>query len=343
MKKLKPLFIVLAVGIVLAAGILLGYFSRERIEDYPPGTLGNTAGNINNGGYFCESDGVVYFANFYDNGTLYRMNADETEFVKLNNQTVRYLNVTGEHLYYYQADNRNGSDLGSVIKSTGLYRCSTTGKNLTCLQRGTIDTLLVNGNSVYFVYYNEANRFGLYRIATSGGEATQITDYLANPACGNGADIYFHGVTEDHNLYRLDTADDSITRIWDGSLWNPVYADGYVYFMDLSRHYALSRLNLATGEAEPLTSERTDFFNVCADYIFYQTSDTDTPALKRINKDGTGETVLAEGVYHNLCVTSQYLYFTAYGADTPMYHCPIYSDNVQEFTAARDAVSRAEN
>ncbi len=340
MKKIRSVLIVIIVILVVAGGILLDYLSTERIEDNPPGTLGNTAGNLNNGGCFCELDGIVYFSNFYDNGTLYRMNADESDIVKLNNQTVRYLNAAGRHLYYFQADNRNGNDLGSVIKSTGLYRCATNGKNVECLKRGTMDTLLVNGNSIYYQYYNDAKEFTMYRISTSGTEDTQVTDYIANPACANGSSIYFHGTENDHNLYRLDTeAGDNITRIWSGQLWNPAYSDGYIYYMDLSRHYALSRLNLSTGEAEALTSERTDFFNVSADYVFYQTTDTDSPALKRINKDGSGETILAEGYYHNISVTSQYLYFTAFGDDTRMYHCPLYSDYPEEFTSAAGAVS----
>lgn len=38
-----------------------------------PETVGNTAGNLNNSGYFCEYDGTVYFANAYDSNTLYSM------------------------------------------------------------------------------------------------------------------------------------------------------------------------------------------------------------------------------------------------------------------------------
>ena len=34
-------------------------------------TVGNTAGNLNNNGYFCEYDGRVYFANAYDGYSLY--------------------------------------------------------------------------------------------------------------------------------------------------------------------------------------------------------------------------------------------------------------------------------
>ena len=37
---------------------------------------GNTAGNLYNEGYFCEKDGIVYFANPADNYCLYSMNPD---------------------------------------------------------------------------------------------------------------------------------------------------------------------------------------------------------------------------------------------------------------------------
>ena len=54
----------------------------------PPGTVGNTAGNLYNSGLFCEYDGTVYFSNAADNGALYSMNVDETEVKKLN--TLKY-------------------------------------------------------------------------------------------------------------------------------------------------------------------------------------------------------------------------------------------------------------
>lgn len=338
MKKLRPVLVVLIIILILGLVMAPKYLLKERIETYPADTVGNTAGNLNNGGYFCEADGVVYFANFYDNGTLYCMSPDESGIRKLNNQTIRFLNAAGSHLYYFQADNRNGSDLGSVLKSTGLYRSTTEGKNLTCLKRGTIDTLLLVGNSIYFQYYEDTKVFTMHRIGTSGQDDMQVTDYIANPACAYGTNIYFHGTTDDHNLYRLDTTTNEIDRIFGGSLWNPMYSDGWIYYMDLSQHYALSRLELNSGTVETLTTDRVEFFNVSDDYVFYQTVDSETPALKRINKDGSGMVTLAEGVYHNLCLTSRYLYFSEYGDDTTMYHCAVGSDYPEEFQAALDAV-----
>ncbi len=339
MKKLRPVLVILIIVLILGLLMAPKYLLKERIETYPEDTVGNTAGNINNGGYFCESDGVVYFANFYDNGTLYRMNPDESGIEKLNNQSIKFLNAAGSHLYYFLADNRNGSDLGSVLKSTGLYRSTTSGKHMTCLKRGTLDTMLLVGNSIFYLYYEDTKEFTMRRINTLGQDDQLVTDYIANPACANGTNIYFHGTQDDHNLYRLDTLTNNISRIWDGSLWNPAYSDGWLYYMDLSRHYALSRLNLSTGASETLTTDRVEFFNVSADYVFYQTVDSETPALKRINKDGSGMVTLAEGVYRNLCLTSQFLYFRAYGDDTTMYHCALGSDYPQEFNAAIDAVS----
>ena len=337
MKKLRSILPLLIIVLILVFLLASRYLMKEHIETYPDDTVGNTAGNLNNGGYFCESDGVVYFANFYDNGTLYCMSPDESGIKKLNNQTIRFLNAAGRHLYFFQADSRNGSDLGSVLNSTGIYRSNTSGKNLTCLKRGTMDTLLLVGNSIFYQYYEDTKEFTMHRIDTLGQNDTLITDYIANPACANGTNIYFHGTKNDHNLYRLDTLTNEITRIWDGSLWNPMYSDGWLYYMDLSQHYALSRLDLSTGVTETLTTERVEFFNVSADYVFYQTVDSDAPALKRINLDGSGMVTLAEGVYHNLCLTSRYLYFSAYGDDTTMYHCALGSDYPEEFRAAYDA------
>ena len=66
--------------------------------------MGNTAGNVNNGGYFCEYDGVVYFSNPYDGGSLYSMSPDETNLKKLISAKVSNINAGGRYLFYYQAE-----------------------------------------------------------------------------------------------------------------------------------------------------------------------------------------------------------------------------------------------
>lgn len=62
MKKIwKWLLFVLV--ILLAAGCVFLYRYINRIRYNDGYVNGNTAGNLYNEGYFCEKDGIVYFAN----------------------------------------------------------------------------------------------------------------------------------------------------------------------------------------------------------------------------------------------------------------------------------------
>ena len=72
--------ILIIAGIFILIGALFtAVYIGGKIPMNDAGTTGNTAGNLNNGGLFCESDGKVYFANAYDGGALYCMNPNETE------------------------------------------------------------------------------------------------------------------------------------------------------------------------------------------------------------------------------------------------------------------------
>ena len=77
--KAKNILIVSITGVIIIALFVI-FFLTSKVtmnEDY---VSGNSAGNLNNGGFFCESNGRVYFANAYDNNTLYSMNADGPDF-----------------------------------------------------------------------------------------------------------------------------------------------------------------------------------------------------------------------------------------------------------------------
>ena len=84
MKKSKPLivFSILLLVIVLLLAIYILF--TQRVSKNPAGTVGNTAGNLNNGGFFCEYNGTVYFSCSADGGSLFSMDADEQNVKRLN-------------------------------------------------------------------------------------------------------------------------------------------------------------------------------------------------------------------------------------------------------------------
>ena len=96
-KKAKNLLIIFVTFIFLIALMFLTILPN-RIPLTNDDTVGNTPGNLNNGGYFCESDGRVYFANAYDDYALYSMKADESDLKKINDGSFSCLNAGGGYL-----------------------------------------------------------------------------------------------------------------------------------------------------------------------------------------------------------------------------------------------------
>lgn len=335
-KKKNTLILVITLVIVLLLFIVMLLSGKIPMNDEY--TTGNTAGNLNNGGYFCESEGKVYFANAYDGNALYSMNPDETELTKLSSNSVSYINAGGKYLYYYMQSNSGGEGLGYMMRTYGIFRCKKSGSQSTCLSRSAATSMQLCGNYLYFT--NASNDpTTLSKIKIDKSEEADITDYAANPACFVNGSIYFNGTKDDHALYKLDTATDQITTLWQGNLWNPIVENGYVYCMDVENNYQLCRYSLSEDVIEILTKERIDFFNVYDNMIYYQTCSETEPALKRMVIDGSNQEIVAEGVYQNINVTSQYVYFNEFDTPTPVYKTSTYgSVNVTTFDAAQAAV-----
>lgn len=338
MKKLKTCLIFLIPILVLAVLTVLSTLSK-RIPKNPMDTVGNTAGNLNNNGLFCEDEGRVYFANAYDGNTLYAMNPDETQIEKLSDAQVCYLNAAGNYLYYYQNASSASDHYSSLFRITGIYRAKKNGKDSSCLGRIQAASLLLSGNTLFYQSFSSKESGPvLCRIETDKTNKLELSGVFARPTAAGNGQIYFSGTQSDHFLYALDVNSNSISTLYEGDVYAPVISGDYVYYMDISANYRLCRYNLTTQTAEVLTQDRLDFFNVAGDMIYYQKSDSAEPALKRIRIDGTEEEVVVPGIYQNINTTSEYVYFNAYDAPTPVYHTPVYgSVSVSVFTAPEAA------
>lgn len=320
--KAKVTVFVVLITIILI-GVWIVNYLINRVPDNPAGTIGNTAGNLNNGGYFCESDGVVYFANAYDGGTLYCMNADETSIKKLNRSEVSGLNAAGNYLYYYQKNSSSYPDFSFLIRTYGLYRCKKNGRRLYCLDKSDCGTVSLIDNTVYYTKpVDGAKTLQLFSTGTDKKNPKLVADYLMNPANVSGGIIYYNGTEENHHLLSYDTATGQENIVKEYDMWNPTLHGQSVYFIDLEGDFYLSRYDMVDGSITVLTTDKVESFNLSSQYIYYQTFDTETPALWRMGLDGSSPELVAEGTYSDISVTSQYVYFHSYAADVPMYHTP---------------------
>lgn len=318
MKKIRNIILIVIPILALLLFLLVSWL-LERTPKNPAGTVGNRAGNLMNNGLFCEQDGVVYFSNPYDYDSLYSMTPEETNFKKISTVGVSSINAGGNYLYYYQKHSGNGSGLGYIRNTVGMYRIKKNGKSALCLKRDPVGILTLIDNSIY--YQHHINQTGIYldRISIDKSSEETLFSQMLSPASVSGGKIYYHGVDTDHYLYAYDTATKTSTLLWDHNLWNPIVEGDSVYFMDLESNYELHRYNLYSGEHEVLTTDRIDTFNVYGDMIYYQVSSNE-PALMRMRVDGSEKEVVSYGIFNNLNITSQYVYFTEYNKPAPVYH-----------------------
>lgn len=301
-----------------------------RIAMNPAGTIGNTAGNLNNSGLFCEYDGTVYFSNSNEGGSLYAMDADESNVRRLNTLKVCNILAGGKYLYYFQTGSvSSASSFGQLQGIKSFDRCKLNGSDSTSLTGDVVVTGQLVDNYLYLLISKKAGP-SFYKLKIDKSEKVDLADYIINPACASNGVIYYNGTQDDHYLYALNTADDVISEVWRGNLWYPVLDGDYVYYLDVANHYRLCRYSMSQDVIQVLTEDQVDCFNVGSGYIYYQKNGADAQ-LKRMYTDGSNVQVIAEGNYTNINMTSQYVYFQEFGNDTTMYHTAIGSNIFSPF------------
>ncbi len=335
----KKNILIFVITVIVFAALMLIAVLIARVPLNDEDTVGNTPGNLNNGGYFCEADGRVYFANAYDEYALYSMDSNESNIKKLNDGAYSCLNVGGDYLYYSMLGKSDGYDLGFIGTTYGIYRSNLKGRKVTGLDRCHIVNMQLCGNYIYYEKYDNKEAVSLEKIKINKKDRQTVAPKaIINPNCYVNGTIYYNGDDKDHYLYALDTATDTSRVVWEGDLWNPVVQDGYVYYMDVGNDYCLCRYSLYDNVVEVLTKDRIDTFNVYDNYIYYQVSSPTSPALKRMLTDGSSPETVKEGVFQNINITSQYVYFNAFNEPTPVYKTSTFGAvNVTSFDAAMQA------
>ncbi len=284
---------------------------------------GNSSGNLYGGGLFCERNGVVYFSNPSDGGSLYVMNPDESEVKKIAGTSVRSINADSRRIYYTLSGKSSGSGLGYMRKATGLFSVKKSGGDSICYTQDAVGSATLIGSRIYYQHYEDTKGTYLDSIKIDKTDPRVILSSMVDPSCVDSGYIYYAGAPTDGDMYlhRLDTRTGEETALYNHQMYQPIYSDGYVYYIDLETNYQLHRYSLMSGEDVTLTKEKVEMFNVGSGMIYYQT-DSSSPdtALKRMTVDGMDIATVANGIYQDINMTSQFVYFHSYDGLYPMYH-----------------------
>ncbi len=323
-KKVTGIIIFIIIVLAIAGGVV-AYILSNKMEYNDENATGNTAGNLYNGGLFCENDGYIYFSNPNDFNQLYRMDEDGTNLKKIHGDKPRYLNICNDYIYYVRFNHDSGQEVVFRGNMFGVYRMDKDGSDVEELYDDLADSLLLVGNNLYFQSYNDKELIEVKSVGIDGKKLERIStdDYM--PLSFYNGSIYYSNVTGNHNIVKMEPKDNLPMTVKTGNYYMPIVEDGVMYYIDVDAGYSLVKENLGTGEKKVLTEDKVINYNVSTKYgvIYYQCENDDIDhRLMMMDINGENETVVEKGDFSNIHITKNYTYYyriTA-GVDSELYY-----------------------
>lgn len=333
-KKLKGIakvIIGLLVFLIIVVGIIVYIISHKK-EPIPEGYMGNTGGNLNNHGLFCENDGWIYFSNSYNQSKLYKMKTDLSEVTQLTDVPVEYINVYDDTVYFYQTPGAEGQIFGLG----GLYGICYTDINgktgLNNIDKAICNGLILYGPHLYYQHYENTEGLTLYKAEPDKSGKAKISDKDVNITCPLNGKFLCYDKDNQYCLSAYNEETDKMELI-SGKIraYNIIKEGDYLYYMSVDDHYKIYRYSLSSGNIEKITDFTVDIFNVYGDYIFAQLNSETNPQLVHMKSDGSHQSVVAEGNFTNINCTSTYTFFYNFEGITPIYYVPTIGGTAQIF------------
>ncbi len=312
LKMIYKVLIFLATATIIGIGVVLLYnTNRTYLND--DNEIGNTTGNIYNGGLFAEQDGKIFFSNDAADGSLYVMNSDLSNFKKVYSDKAAFINADENYVYYVRANNTRENLSNSVLMfyNTGVYRINHNGRDLTSYTSNPSAYLMLYGNNLYFQRYDVGTGLYLFRYKIDNTIERLLIKDAVIPATVIGNSFIYNGYSEDHNINAMDLSSFTSRPKFEGNYYYPIYNGDYIYYLNLDEKYKIYRMNLDGSNPTLLVNERCSTYNITNDgkYLYYQVDNGKKNRICRLNLETLVSETLLKGDYKQIHITKNYVFF----------------------------------
>ncbi len=312
LKTIKRLLIFLAIITVIAIGSILVYNSnRTYFND--DNEVGNTSGNIYNGGLFCEQGGKIFFSNDAADGSLYVMNSDLSNLKFIYDDKAVFINSDENYVYYVRANNTREDQPGNILMffNTGVYRINHNGKGLKSFTSNPGAYLLLHGNNIYFQRYDVGVGLYLYKYQIDNKLERLLLKDAVIPATVIDNALIYNGFSLDHNINAMDLASFTSHPRFEGNYYYPIYQGQYIYYLNMDDNYKIYRMNTDGSNPTLLVNERCFTYNITNNgkFLYYQVDDGKNNRICRINLETLVSETLMTGNYKQIHITENYVFF----------------------------------
>jgi hypothetical protein len=267
----------------------------------------NTSRVINNCGNCAIQGEKLYYTNGYDNGTLYSINVNGSDNLKLNNDWTPWFYVSGDRIYY-----QNGKD------GMNIYVMNTDGSGQQKLNDDNSGNINIVGDRIY--YSNTDDGFTLYSMNTDGSDRKKLNG--DNPLYMNvaGDRIYYSGeLSGIKGIYSVKTDGTDRIKLTDDSPYLMLVADGWIYYNNENDDSKLYAIRTDGSSRHKLNDDYALSINVVDDRIYYKNGNDGK--IYSINTDGGDRKLLSDDSADWLVVQDSRIYYTITGS-------MIYSMNI---------------
>lgn len=305
------IIVLVTIALIIGLIVIISIRSNRTIKN-PDDVCGSNVGNLYNYGLFCEYDGYIYFSNPEDDGTLYRMTSDCTDIKKVYDDKVRYINADQNYLYYCRVNNLR-EEGGSFIPlyNTGIYRIKRNGSaSLTSIVTGPAGALLLYGNTLYYQNYKEGEGLSLHSIGIDGKNDTEVSPDSFVPSSIYDGYLFVSNFLENRNLVKYKLPEMEQSTVLKGMTYNPIAVKTGIFFINV-KNYSICRTDY-TGKVTVIVDKPCSTYNISLDgrYLFYQADRTDKNYIGVVDLETMENRLILEGDFHNLNITSKYLFFS---------------------------------
>lgn len=327
--KLKKSLILIA--LLLATVGLVIYTYLKSITYYNDDTTyGSTAGNLYNGGLFCEQDGTIYFSNFNDDGSLYSMDSNGDNIEKISDDKPRYINADDHYLYYSRINYTKEANSQTVFTlfNRGIYRINHDGSNLLRLYKDPSGLLSLYGNQIYYQHYNVESGTAFHQVDIDSKNDKKLSIDPITPASFYNGYLYYAGSTEEHYIHAMNVKTKETRIIYDANCYMPIATKDGIYYISLDDNYSICRIDFDGSNKTILVDEFCSTYNLSPDgnTLYYQVDGGSHNQLGKLDLATMASNTIMEGNFNNIHVTSNYIFFFEYNKTTPYAYQPSNGD-----------------
>ncbi|WP_251859568.1 DUF5050 domain-containing protein [Clostridium sp. Marseille-Q2269] len=169
------------------------YFDKSQGGIYKIKIDGSAYSQVVSGGkwradsQFIVSGEFIYYSNYEDNSSIYKIRTDGSSKIKLNTLSCSQMNIIGKYIYY--------------ISNGNLYTICIDGSDNKLLYSGNISNINGYGNNIYYVDNNDNN--ALYKINLDGSYRIKLSKKSINYINILDGEIYYNTLDNQEKIYKL--------------------------------------------------------------------------------------------------------------------------------------------